>query len=313
MTQNPTPVSIPLSSTGEIVDIPDADQFQPSKSQFECGFFAIALCLAMAQVGKPPTLSVAQVIADAESWYAQYDGSDAITNTAGMSVTQEQELLTQVHLHWQQTATDITTVKKWVQAGYLVLLAIAETSVRDLVLGDTNPYPWTPAGTHIITVTGVRSDGNVLVRDSANCTSLADPSSLRPGPRSYNAAALQIVSACVVVPPWLPRPTSATPPIQAPTPSAALSSQNQAALAEWNSFALLGKGVTIPGVTLPPFPTSTNIYARWLADYKRSIFHGPPLFGISNVDWHGNPIAVLYCLGARFEDRGGIVSVYTLV
>src|SRR5581483_9237673 len=78
-----------LSKTGEVADFLDADQFpwQNGKplSQFMCGFFAVAICRAMAMVGKPPTQSVQQVIQEAIAWYVQYNGSDALSNTAGMS------------------------------------------------------------------------------------------------------------------------------------------------------------------------------------------------------------------------------------
>ena len=207
-----------LSSTGEVADFLEADQFQPAKSQFECGFFACAMARSMAPVGHPPTLTAAQVIADAEIWYTQYDGSNAASNMDGMSLPQLYALLSQIGLHYQAIALDISVVKSWVRVGYPVVIAITETSVRDLALGEKNPYPWNPAGTHVILVTGVTSDGNVLVRDSANCTNLYDPNSLRPGPRHYDAAALQLVSATVVVPPWLPRPASALPPQEAPMP-----------------------------------------------------------------------------------------------
>lgn len=212
-------MGIPLSKTGEVADFTQANQFQPSKTQFACGFFAVAVCKAMAQVGKPPGQSVAQVIAEAEAWYAQYDGSDSITNTDGMMPDQLYELLAQVGLHYQATATDIATVRGWLANGYPVIIAITEVSVHDLALGGSNPYPWNPSGTHIIVVTGLASSGNVLVRDTANCTNLYDPNSLRQGPRTYDAAKLQLVSATVCVPPWLPRPAGATPPATAPDPT----------------------------------------------------------------------------------------------
>ncbi|HLG77234.1 MAG TPA: hypothetical protein VKX46_12525, partial [Ktedonobacteraceae bacterium] len=42
------PMTIPLSSTGEIATFRDVDQFQPAKTQFACGFFACAVVKAMA-------------------------------------------------------------------------------------------------------------------------------------------------------------------------------------------------------------------------------------------------------------------------
>lgn len=210
-------MNIPLSSAGEVADFTEADQMQAGKSQFECGFFAVAMARSMARVGQSPTLSVAQVIADAEAWYAQYDGSDDPSNMDGMTLPQLYSLLQQVGLHYQALNLDMNMVKGWLNVGYPVIIAVTETSVVDMAL-NANPYPWNPAGTHVIVVTGVTSDGNVLVRDSANCTDLYNPNSLRPGPRKYNAGQLGLVSATVAVPPWLPRPTSMTPPTVAPTP-----------------------------------------------------------------------------------------------
>jgi hypothetical protein len=208
--------SIPLSSTGEVAVFRQADQMQPGRSEYECGFFGTMMARSMALAGRSPTLTEQQVIDEAEAAYAQYDGSYAASNTAGMTLGQLYTLLSQVQLHWQSTTPTIAVIKAWVAAGYPVIVAITEASVRDLGLGNINPYPWRAAGTHIILITGLASDGNVLVRDSANCVSLTDPHSLRPGPRIYNAAALQFVSATVAVPPWLPRPSSSTPPTTVP-------------------------------------------------------------------------------------------------
>jgi hypothetical protein len=198
--------------SNEVADFQEADQFQPGKSQFECGYFAVAMAKSMAEPGHAPTLTMQQVIDDAESWYAQYDGTDAITNVYGMTLDQEYSLLQQVGLHYQGLPLDLATIKGWIADGYPVLVGITEVSVNDVDLGG-NPYPWGAAGTHVILLTGLDGD-NFLVRDSANCTNLYDASSLRPGPRRYNAAQLQFVSATVVVPPWLPRPLSTTPPTQ---------------------------------------------------------------------------------------------------
>jgi hypothetical protein len=198
--------------SNEVANFQEADQFQPGKSQFECGYFAVAMAKSMAEPGHAPTLTMQQVINDAEAWYAQYDGTDAITNLYGMTLDQEYELLLQVGLHYQGLPLDLGIIKGWIADGYPVLTAITEVSVNDVDLGG-NPYPWGAAGTHVILLTGLDGD-NFLVRDSANCTNLYDASSLRPGPRRYNAAQLQFVSATVVVPPWKPRPLSATPPAQ---------------------------------------------------------------------------------------------------
>lgn len=202
---------VPLNGKGEVVNTTDADQFLAGKSAFECGFFACAIAKSMAKPGQQPALTAQQIVTSAEQWYAQYNGSDAVSNERGMTNEQEYELLHQIGLHYQAIAEDINQVKAWIEAGYPVLLAVTEASVRDMGLDGANPYPWNVGtSTHIVLAAGVK-DGNLLVRDSANISrNTTDASALRPGPRVYEASTLKIVSATVVVPPWRPRPASAT-------------------------------------------------------------------------------------------------------
>lgn len=200
-----------VSKTGEVGEFLNVDQFQPAKSEFECGFFAVATVDAMGSPGTVPTQSVGQVIAEAEGWYAQYDGSDAPSNVMGMTEQQLYDLLTQIELHYRATVLDAATLRAYIRLGFPVIVAVPENSVYDLGLGDHVPYPWTPTGSHIIVLTGIAPDGvNFLVRDSANCTNLFDPNSLRPGPRTYDAGKLQFISATVVSRRGMPTPP-ATP------------------------------------------------------------------------------------------------------
>lgn len=191
---------------GEVVSIQQADQFQPGKSAYECGFFAVMMARSMNELGKPPTLSPGEIVAKAEDAYARYDGSNASWNMDGMSLQQLYDLLHEVGLHYQGLPLDTGLIKGWLQAGYPVIVSVAETSVHDVELG-RNPYPWTPAGNHVIILTGLEGN-NYLVRDSAN---IEPPNTLRPGPRVYSPDLLY-VSATVVVPPWKSRPTSVNPP-----------------------------------------------------------------------------------------------------
>lgn len=203
---------IALSACGEIADFQDVDQFQPGKSEFECGFFAVAIVKAMNEVGKPPTQSVATMINEAETWYAQYNGNNSAANTYGMSLQQLYNLIVQVGLHYQAIDTNIELIRAWIQVGYPVVVAGAETGMHDVGLGDVVPYPWRATGNHIIVITGVTANGNFLVRDAANCTNLLDPHSLRPGPRIYDSSKLQLISATVIIPAWTPRPLAGFDP-----------------------------------------------------------------------------------------------------
>ena len=46
------------------------------------------MCRSMVQVNQTPILAPSQIVNDAESWYAQYDGSNSINNMDGMSIDQ---------------------------------------------------------------------------------------------------------------------------------------------------------------------------------------------------------------------------------
>lgn len=207
-------MTVPLSSTGEIASFQDVDQFQPAKTQFACGFFACSMLKAMAPVGQATTGTSAQMTAEAEQWYAQYNGDNSPSNTTGMTLQQLYNLVVQIGLHFQATSTDPRILRAWLNLGYPVVVAGAETGFYDMVLNDTVPYPWHPSGSHIIVLTGVTADNNFLVRDSANVANLNNPNALRPGPRKYDALRLQLSSATVIVPPWKMRPPANFDPVQ---------------------------------------------------------------------------------------------------
>lgn len=207
-------MTIPLSASGEVATFQDVDQFQPAKTQFACGFFSCAIVKAMGPVGQPPAQTVAEMIAEAEQWYAQYDGDNSPSNENGMTLQQLYNLIVQIGLHFQATRTDAHVLRAWLQLGYPIIVAGEETGFHDLALGDAVPYPWNPIFSHMIVLTGVTADGNFLVRDPANVSNLNDPHSLRPGPRTYDAQKLQLSSATVVVPPWKSRPPAGFDPTQ---------------------------------------------------------------------------------------------------
>lgn len=207
-------MTTPLTATGEVATFRDVDQFQPAKTQFACGFFSCARVKAMAPVGQSPTQTVAEMIVEAETWYTRANGDNLLSNTAGMTLQQLYDLIVQIGLHFQASSSDVQTLRSWLHLGYPLLVAGAETGFYDMGLGDVVPYPWKPSGSHIIVLTGVAVDGNFLVRDPANVTSLTNPNALRPGPRKYDARRLQLSSATAVVPSWLPRPPAGFDPVK---------------------------------------------------------------------------------------------------
>src|SRR5579872_5645868 len=123
-------------------------------------------------------------------------------------------LLAQIGMNYRACAMNSDMLRAWLRLGYPIIVAGAESSFHDLALGDGVPYPWHPSGDHIIVLTGVAPDGNFLVRDTANVTDLYNPNSLRPGPRRYDAATMQLVSATVVIPAWLPVPPDGFDPLK---------------------------------------------------------------------------------------------------
>jgi hypothetical protein len=165
-------------------------------------------------VGQAPMQTRTQMIAEAEQWYAQYNGDNALGNVSGISLEQLYDLIVQMGLHFQASNTDVQTLRAWLNLGYPVLVAGDETGFYDLGLGDVVPYPWQPVGSHMLVLTGVAADGNFLVRDPANVTDVNNPNALRPGPRKYDAQTLQLSSATVVVPSWKPRPPAGFDPTQ---------------------------------------------------------------------------------------------------
>lgn len=137
-------MTLSLTATGEIATFRDVDQFQPAKTQFACGFFSCALVKAMAPVGQVATQTVAEMIAEAEQWYAQVNGDASISNTDGMTLQELYALIVQIGLHFQAANTDAHTLRSWLNLGYPVVVAGAETGFYDMGLGDVVPYPWTP-------------------------------------------------------------------------------------------------------------------------------------------------------------------------
>lgn len=198
----PDMIATKLSPSGEIADFLDADQFQPAKTQGACGFFSVAIVDAASPVGRPTTKTAAQVVSEAETWYAQYDGSNDISNFDGMNSDQLYRLLGQIGLKYHTLTTDIGQIRAWIKAGFPVIINSIEDSYFDMGLNDTVPYYWSRSGdglNHIITLTGVVTDGNFLVRDSANVTDLNNPSSLRPGPRTYDAGKMRPLWAVAIL------------------------------------------------------------------------------------------------------------------
>lgn len=202
------------STSKEVISIHTPDQFTWDHTAYACGFVSVFACSAMAPPGHPPTQSPQHILQEALNAYARYNGDASMYNQWGMTLPQLYRLLHEVGLHYQGLPLNMNYIKGWIKRGYPVIIAAREDAIHDLDLGDRVPYPWHPCGSHMIIATGL--DGNnLLCRDSANIT---PPNTLRPQPRRYDATLLAkgLVHATVIVPPWLPLPTSADPTKEQP-------------------------------------------------------------------------------------------------
>lgn len=215
-----------LTASGEVAVFIDDNQFGSGESQDKCGPEAVSLFWHSVKPGdRNPYLSVA-VHAMAHDDYVEFCGLDTTSNHNGTSNKTLYDMLAKHHFVCKPGPTDVNWVKAWLAAGYPVIIGIVESSVKDLGLNGSNPYGWDTTGlTHVIVASGPGAAGELLVRDTANIGS----GGVRPGPRRYDAHALQLVSATMVVPNWMAIPTSSTPP--APPAPVDYKKQAQAALA----------------------------------------------------------------------------------
>lgn len=188
-----------LNSKGEVADFLNVNQFIPGRSAYECVAYSAALIKYCGQPGHGPTGTVQEASNLAQYYYGLEEGGNSAANTNGMSLLAEYDMLHRMGLTYQQLSPMVAAVKNALTAIGPVMLCGAETGMYDVDLGDRIPYSWTPSGNHCIVVSGVASDGNLLVHD---CASIA-PSGVRPGPRRYDQAKLQIVSATAIHVPWI--------------------------------------------------------------------------------------------------------------
>lgn len=190
---------VQLNAKGEVADLLDVNQFIPGRSAYECVAYAASLVKYAGQPGKGPTGSALQASNLAQYWYGREEGSTGASNTNGMILQDEYNMLDGMGLHYYVSSPTVAHVKAWLEVvGYPLLMCGAETGMYDIGLGDRVPYTWTPTGNHCIVASGVAHDGNLLVHDCANIA----PNGVRTGPRTYDASKLQLISATAIVVPW---------------------------------------------------------------------------------------------------------------
>lgn len=234
--------SYPTNSRGMIAEFVPVSQFQPGRSEFECGAFAVALNMRSTNANTPNTYDLTKLVAWAEAEYAKYTGSNGPANNAGVSIGDMHGMLKDTqsdpnpasHLHWWDIVSitpgstqehDIAEIKAALQHGYPVIATVSEASVYDYDLGK-NPYWWGPSGNHIITYVGIGANGELLAVDPANVIegdgNLQTPKQVQPWPRRYDISRIDNQWCTIIGHSWLPPIPSGDPfswpPYQPPTP-----------------------------------------------------------------------------------------------
>jgi len=205
---------VALTPSGEVGYYVDDNQFGSGQSVDKCGPEAVSLFWHSVAPGQRNPYSSADVHSMAAADYIHFIGADIASDHNGTSNQTLYNMLAFHHFNYKSGPLSIDWVKGWLEQGYPVILGIVESSVHDIGLG-SNPYSWNTSGlTHVIVASGPGAAGELLVRDTANI----GPSGVRPGPRRYDVNKLQLVSATMVVPSWLPIPGSSTPPAPIPPP-----------------------------------------------------------------------------------------------
>jgi N-acetylmuramoyl-L-alanine amidase/Peptidase_C39 like family len=210
------PMSVKLNGNNEVVDIATLSQFLPGKTEFACGFVAAGLLWGAGEPGKGPTKSVGDIDSWWEAQYIREYGSDGANDIGGVSIDDMHRVLvnalpnsgTSHYFDLPISATssqvsDIANVEGALKSGYPVVVTVSEVSIYDTKLG-RNPYWWGASGNHVITITGIDSDGNFLAHDPANVVgALQGANTPQPQPRHYDKNRIDISWASMARMSWL--------------------------------------------------------------------------------------------------------------
>ena len=218
--EQPHVQSVALNGRGEVASFVNVTQFLPQHSDFACGPFAVG----HVKFAGPPGQGARGTETDVQRWafneYIKWIGPDTATDISGSSIDNLHEFLKDANLHWWDIGSisvdsshnhDIAEIKAALEHGYPVIATVSECSVVDVELGK-NPYFWGCGGSHVIVYSGIASDGNLLVEDTANIHGvLHGTNTPLPGPRKYDASRLDNHWATVVKTDWLPPIQSGDP------------------------------------------------------------------------------------------------------
>lgn len=195
-------MSIVLNKYGEVCDVvwPVNQFYNGSRSQYACGPYGCALYKYMGQPNQGPTGVLSDIDQTAYTLYTTYIGPDVPSDQNGTNIPEFYQMLADCNLLFYKMPLTVSAIQQSISFGRPVLVSAAETGMHDVNSGDRVDYAWTPSGNHIIAVTGVDANGNLLVRDYAN---IASNGPRGPQPMTYDASKFgPIESVTSIVPFW---------------------------------------------------------------------------------------------------------------
>lgn len=197
---------VQLTSSGEVAQFIDDDQFGNGQSVDKCGPEVVSLFWHSVKPGQHNPYTSAEVHTMAHDDYVQFIGPDVRGDQAGTGDQTLYDMLKFHGFHYEIGPLEWPWIDGWLNAGYPVIIGgVQESTVHDQALDGAVPYAWNTSGLyHIILASGPGG----LFRDTANI----GPSGVRPGPRRYNTNDLRFTTATMVVPTWLPVPGGSAPP-----------------------------------------------------------------------------------------------------
>lgn len=208
-------VRYPTNNKGMVANYVPVSQFQPQRSEFECGAFSVALNYRATDYNTPNNNNLYNLIQHAENMYKSTTGSNGPNNVEGASVDDMHKMLKSTNkLHWQDMLIssntsqdyDIRRIKAAIDNGYPVIAMVTEKSIHDLETGG-NPYWWGANGNHILTWVGY-DNNSLFAVDPANVEkgdgNLQTKKTPRPWPRKYSSDSVANFWATIVQLPWLP-------------------------------------------------------------------------------------------------------------
>lgn len=204
-----------ITASGEVAQFVDDNQFGSGQSQDKCGPEAISVFWHSTKPGTHNPYTAQDVHNMAHDDYIKFIGPDVTSDQGGTSNELLYNMLRAHGFAFVEGPLSISWIKGWLENAYPVIIGLTESSVHDIGINGS-PYNWDTTGrTHIIVVSGPGNGDELLVRDTAN---IDTNGVVRTGPRHYTASKLQLTSATMVVPSWLPATSSANPPTPTPAP-----------------------------------------------------------------------------------------------